>query len=626
MSSRRVTLVSLFALAVAACDARPVRSSASMSASTSAELATCTQCHGDAAQQNAAPPRGVNGATDTTDPAVGAHQSHLVAGHFRGPVACQDCHVVPATVYEPGHMGGVMATVRFDAPGSTGLASARGTSPSVTFGPADPADAQRRPDATCTVYCHGATLDGGTRSRPSWAGHYEAGSTTLDCMSCHGFPPGGKHPQNFERTPDAPARACGRCHPRTVAADGSIDLASGKHINGVVDFAGGDACSVCHGDPTRQGVPGSDPLVQAAPPLTITGAAPGAHLQHVNGVGTPLRPPLPCTECHANIAQETTTLHPDDKVDVDFGSLARNASWGGVTPTPSWDGASCSGTYCHGAFRNGANATIAWAQGATLGCTSCHGAPPGGGHPKNASCGNCHLGYTSTSVDPSKHVNGVLDVIPLTCTSCHGDATQTATPDAPFWAAPPVDTAGQTSSTAVGAHQVHLNGSAISAAIACTECHPVPTTTIHATGTVAFAWGGLATSGGAKPSFDAASATCSSTYCHGNYQGTFNFTFPDAIQEPAPQIYSYAGGAGSPRWSDGAMTCGSCHAMPPNNAVWHSGSHGGGNQCQLCHPDATGTISSSGIVTGAAITSPAQHVNGVVEISAVFKSTCFGCH
>jgi predicted CxxxxCH...CXXCH cytochrome family protein len=211
--------------------------------------------------------------------------------------------------------------------------------------------------------------------------------------------------------------------------------------------------------------------------------------------------------------------------------------------------------------------------------------------------------------------------------------------------APPTDTAGSSSSTAVGAHQAHLSGSAISTAIACTECHPVPNTTTHATGTVAFAWGPRATANGVptappsgdsfassiqpSPSFDAASATCSSTYCHGNYAGTFGFPFPDATGDAAPQTYDYAGGAGSPKWTDGPMSCGSCHAMPPNSAIWHSDSHGRDatyRTCQLCHPDASGQISAGPTVTGAVITDVSQHVNGAIDLAPQFQSKCFDCH
>jgi hypothetical protein len=66
------------------------------------------------------------------------------------------------------------------------------------------------------------------------------------------------------------------------------------------------------------------------------------------------------------------------------------------------------------------------------------------------------------------------------------------------------------------------------------------------------------------------------------------------------------------------MTCTSCHANPPLTGNWHSGAHGGGNGCNLCHPhvDATGT----------AILNPALHVNGIVEVQAAYKSSCFNCH
>jgi cytochrome c len=45
------------------------------------------------------------------------------------------------------------------------------------------------------------------------------------------------------------------------------------------------------------------------------------------------------------------------------------------------------------------------------------------------------------------------------------------------------------------------------------------------------------------------------------------------------------------------------------------------NQCQFCHPDATGTNGQ-----GTAITNPALHGNGVYNVQASFTSACFGCH
>ena len=96
--------------------------------------------------------------------------------------------------------------------------------------------------------------------------------------------------------------------------------------------------------------------------------------------------------------------------------------------------------------------------------------------------------------------------------------------------------------------------------------------------------------------------------------------------------FNYSGNSAVPAWNGGPMTCGSCHAMPPNNAYWHSGNHGaaGGNDCQLCHPDATGTITSvpgaAVSVTGLAITNPAQHVNGTIELKPQWADTCYDCH
>ena len=131
MSGRRLYSLMMLFLGGLACDAaRPVKSAPPSA------LVTCTRCHGDAGRGNAAPPRSTTGAIATTDPSVGAHQSHLVAGHFRSPIACQECHQVPATVDEAGHMAGIPATVRFDAPGSNGLARAGGAAARVDFGAA----------------------------------------------------------------------------------------------------------------------------------------------------------------------------------------------------------------------------------------------------------------------------------------------------------------------------------------------------------------------------------------------------------------------------------------------------------------------------------------------------------
>ena len=114
-----------------------------------------------------------------------------------------------------------------------------------------------------------------------------------------------------------------------------------------------------------------------------------------------------CSECH-NAAIPATPLHANGLPNVAFGTLARTGA-----VTPSYAGSTCSNTYCHGNFQNGAGANaITWNAGAIT-CNSCHGTPPGGTHPAGstlATCGNCHGNYsnaTSSIIDPAGHVNGV---------------------------------------------------------------------------------------------------------------------------------------------------------------------------------------------------------------------------
>ena len=138
------------------------------------------------------------------------------------------------------------------------------------------------------------------------------------------------------------------------------------------------------------------------------------------------------------------------------------------------------------------------------------------------------------------------------------------------------------------------------------------------------------------PSFDATSKTCSNIACHGVPTGTFSYYFLGGDGEPVLNTVSYGGSATvtTPSWyATGGAACTACHGNPPANGssgsnLWHSGYHGGGgptsplNQCQLCHPDA----SSPGNGIGDTITNASMHANGTVNVQAMFKSSCFGCH
>lgn len=435
--TQRLLAVVLPALLAAACG-----SSRDVNAVSSAQVA-CTSCHGDPSRPGspllqAAPPASPHGGDG------GAHLAHLQRG-----VACGACHVVPTS---PGHSNGVVE-VAF-----SGVALAQGAAPTFSGGQV----------GTCSgVYCHGATLNaGGKLPQPSWSGG------PLACDACHGAPPPNHDPSST---------SCSVCHPGTVKPDGTIDVAGGLHANGTVEASGGHpagwadptqhgyaaktglaTCKACHGQ-DLDGVGGTGPscagchaaagyaswqsnctfchgtqvttytaasLVQAAPPKGTRGEtlassrAVGAHQRHLSG-GT-VGPAVACSECHVVPADLS---HLDGSASITFGPTATAQG-----AKPVWSGATCASTYCHGGtLAGGSNTAPSWTAGSTqTTCGSCHGLPPSTGqHAEHAgrSCGDCHPGYTATSVDPATHVDGVREVgndvtswNPTTrqCVGCHG--------------------------------------------------------------------------------------------------------------------------------------------------------------------------------------------------------------
>jgi predicted CxxxxCH...CXXCH cytochrome family protein len=166
-------------------------------------------------------------------------------------------------------------------------------------------------------------------------------------------------------------------------------------------------------------------------------------------------------------------------------------------------------------------------------------------------------------------------------------------------------------------------------AFSCSVCHKVG-------GRLVFDRNGPAYgAGNPAPTFDATAKTCSNIACHGVPAGTFSYYFPGGDGEPelkTVNVYGNQSGT-TPSWySTGAAACGACHGNPPRNGTdgsnaWHSGFHGGqgptgaNNQCQLCHPDASGSGGQ-----GTIITNPSMHGNGAINVQATFRSSCFGCH
>jgi predicted CxxxxCH...CXXCH cytochrome family protein len=346
-------------------------------------------CHGD--EYSNAPPRDTTGGTETALRGVGAHRQHLdPTPTFHRRVECRDCHVVPAVPADPGHLDETPgAELMFSA-----IASADGAQPEWN-------------GTTCMVYCHGATLAGGTLATPTW--------TVVDdsqdrCGNCHGTPPPAPHPEGTD---------CGTCHP-TIEPGTTTFLDPGSHINGVVEFAVDVAeCDDCHGGGGN-----------AAPPVDLNGntdrAMPGvgAHRDHLGP--SDWHRELSCAQCHIVPVSEGSPGHidGDNVAEVQFDELNPDAVYNRTSAT-------CATLYCHGdgSFQLG---TVVWTADLTLDCDSCHddGSRPAGGddddddredlsrqHAKhtaeNIECFECHgsvVDQTPTFVDPNLHVNGVFDV------------------------------------------------------------------------------------------------------------------------------------------------------------------------------------------------------------------------
>jgi predicted CxxxxCH...CXXCH cytochrome family protein len=610
----------------------------------------CTACHGTAGRTGnlagtdpllaASPPAAPAGAPAS---AVGAHQAHVnppSAGAFRGPLLCNDCHLVPA---DAGH-----ATSPPPSPVTFGtLARTGGLSP--TFSPTTLGCA--------ATYCHGSFDHNGVRGAsgaPLWT---DGG---IACTDCHGLPPAG-HPA---LPAPVTAATCNRCHPGTVNPDGTINLATGLHVNGLPNVAAN--CTSCHGDPARPAT-AANPLLPAAPPAVPTGfpsSVAGAHLLHLTDGA--IRTGVDCASCHVVPDDPDHSIQFPPRVVFAAGTLGTTQ---GAAPTYDPVSMTCSTTYCHGSFAFGgvsgnAGPTPAWSATPTLACTGCHGMPPAG-HPAlagpvtAATCSACHPATVradgTIDVAGGKHMDGLAEVTGghsdpqwadpahhgysasaqglQTCTSCHaafgtasgasgsscndchasaghaswqtectfchgtpGRTGNVAGTDAALAAAPPVGPGGQTAATdaLVGAHPRHVNPPAtgrMAGPFACAVCHatPLPADVAHADGQpVPVPFGGVALTGNVTPSFSPTTLSCSATYCHGNFTGGAT--------------------AAAPTWTGGAMTCTSCHGSPPGTGQ-HSRSEHRSAGCGACHSGYSATAANA-----------ALHVNGAKNVGGAGTS------
>src|SRR6266702_48817 len=597
---------------------------------------------------------------------TGAHDAHAAMG-----IACAVCHPCGGVLAFNGYTytRGTTATGTITASTSTTPATCAVLCHSPINAPAHTVAWNQGP-LDCTA-CHTPSALPSTHpvlSNPS--------PTQTDCLGCHDI---SKHTTGTLVFVSHPASWMNQSDPGFHAFSANQGFASCQGCHGQ-DLTGGFtgvACAQCHDQNLPTGVTtwkkncvmchgGTDNQTGAPPKATWGNSADlvrvGAHSAHVTA--SAISPAFDCALCHVNQVDAFSPGHIHGPIaSVAFNGLAV----GGGTPAPAWDrtSATCSNTYCHGAYRNGNAANLpVWTGGAPQGsCGTCHGIPP--------SQGGLHLdglieasGHDPSWVDPQSAgfhafsaVRGLAGcqachgqdlsggTTGVSCAQCHGPTWKTnctmchggvanatgAPPNSVWGTGDPQRGGGTPDPIRVGAHTAHVQGT-LATSFDCGQCHMTPADAFsagHVDGPVAtVTFGQLASRGSKPPVYARASgAACASTYCHGGYTGTYTYSVWDwGLDEPSFTTVSYAGKNATPKWTDGPMACNSCHYNPPRNGTWHSGVHGYNatyNACELCHPDAIGTATAG----GTAITNLALHVNGTVDVTPQWQaSRCFGCH
>jgi predicted CxxxxCH...CXXCH cytochrome family protein len=510
----------------------------------------------------------------------------------------------------------------------------------------------------CTL-CHDVTL-GRTAPLAAAPSCLSASFTNglNQTRTCHsggpGVAPHGVPYNNHNATARSNFSYCLGCHSITV--DGSSTSGSATVVI--------PRCLTCHL---------SDPQVSSTgclschsnPPIgNVYPNSAGSHPSH-----SALNAGDICGQCHSGLGLGTVD-HLNRARQRSGSLLAGAASFGvlaktgGLVPSFTPGTGACANTYCHGAsLTGGSNKTPLWGQtGYLQGCGTCHGFPPAitahTGFTSATPCAGCHPHVNSTNsgfVDPTKHINGVIDatagaaphpvpnpshLLGATCLACHQDGVTAAGVKPPgcqncHLTSPVATPSGCTSCHAAPpggtsypniakSHQPHAGASKVTVmTLGCADCHSslgvgtvdhqLRAAARSATGRanpVRFSTAALIVAGGGTaPSYSDTSAACSNLYCHGA-------KMPGGDQ---------TGSNRSPVWGASllpatlsAAACGTCHGFPPAAASGHPtgitipagfpGTAAIGTTCS-CHPN----INPAGNSYANIFVNPALHLNGTLE-------------
>ena len=350
---------------------------------------------------------------------------------------CAQCHLRGANLRTP-----ILTSYASGAPGCFNSTLCHGAL-GHPVGWADPSQhgATAKANITFCQTCHSNNPNGGPGSNPRF--NVVLGRLTAGCETCHianaAHPPVLQIPAAFGITSPDPIGtpwfrhrtstnfdACNRCHGANL--DGGVGPRCQKcHVAALPTSTRNspDPCSSCHSQP---------PSGTTYP-----------NINRVHGSHATLNVPTGglCVECHSGLGSGTldhflraknislvgaSSTQPNAVV---FGGVLSKAN--GAAPVFTLGTLRCDNTYCHGttlASNSPAPAGVilspTWNTPFPAGshCGRCHGFPPANaahnGLTSSAVCRGCHPHVNTTSdgfTDPSKHVNGVIDV---TAGSAHG--------------------------------------------------------------------------------------------------------------------------------------------------------------------------------------------------------------
>jgi predicted CxxxxCH...CXXCH cytochrome family protein len=319
--------------------------------------------------------------TALTDTQVGAHQVHLTTTAYSNPIACRECHKVPATVGEAGHIDNMLpaeVSYLYSSLANT-FHSVSASTPTYSYA-----------NATCsTTYCHdgqfienGPTWSNGTGTTPRWNNpayiSSDSAPTVADCAKCHGYPPGGTH---------STGTGCSGCHDHVDGVNNTSFLIVSRHVDGQVQAQGGDACTSCHSSLSANHDLHSDRayfLAGKTMSAVDYGKSPWWYeVKYTAGV-----PKYSCGYCHP----QSAATHQGSGVNLNFspsdgGAAGTIKAMNHSTQTYTQNATpgvsvTCSSVYCHstGYSPYVYRTTPDWFDGLFSGdrCAACHGNAPTG--------------------------------------------------------------------------------------------------------------------------------------------------------------------------------------------------------------------------------------------------------